>query len=76
MGRVDKLYESVRNTLAFGVKIKAIVVGSKLLKLLLDRPNVINASINSEIPIYEDTDFKPYQFEIEVEEDAKKKDND
>ena len=76
MGRVDKLYESVRNTLASGMKIKAIIVGSKLLKLLLDRPNVINASINSEIPIYEDTDFKPYQFEIEVEEDAKKKDND
>jgi len=68
--RVEKLYEAIKEALRENKKIKALVVGSKLLEQLKKTDGIIFADREMEIPVYLDTDFKPYQFEIEVEEDA------
>jgi len=76
MGKVEKLYEKVREDISKDIKIKEIIVGKKMLKLLKEMPNIIIANADSEIPIFVDSDFKPYQYEIVREKkNAKKKDN-
>ena len=76
--RVKELLEAVTALLESGEKIKAVIVGEKLYRSLLKEKEGLICFTNKEveIPVFVDTDFKPYQYEIEVGTDAEEKDKD